>query len=666
MPGFVLLMILTIALAVISCLGNSESAYTSLPMVMLWGATACTAFWYILKRKLYHNAAVFALHCAFIVILLGALITFLTGSTDTLHIRVGETVKIGNITVRLDNFEVIYHPGTMAPADFVSSLTVDGHEATVAMNKVFSHKGYRFFQSAYDPDSRGTILTVNHDQAGTAVSYIGYVLLLVAMLWCMIDKRIRRKCAIIALALMSTTAANAEPQVLPESTAREFGNLFVYYNGRVAPLSTLAADFSKKITGSLSYNGYTPEQFLTGWIFFYDSWKNEPCFKIKDSATRTKLGIEGKYASITDFFSPTGEYLLTDATHSEANEKFGLASTAAAGSLWKVFPVNVEGESLKWYSPADKVSTDMELDKWHFVSHCFNYLAELAAKSNWEGLESAVKKVKLYQEKEVPPGILPSPYRVKAEKLFTSLASSTLPIAGLALCGLILFFYFSIPVSRTVAVAGSLWIAFLIILNWIASASVPMANGYETMQWMALCACLCGVCMPRKYGHAIPLCIFVAAMALLVALFGQNNPQVTQAIPVLRSPLLSIHVLTVMLAYSAFAIMALCGIAYLAGRSNLIQLSRAMLEPAVFLLAAGIFIGAVWANQSWGRYWGWDPKEVWALITMIVYSFALHRGTLIKMRSDRFYAIFTIIAFTTVIMTYFGVNFILGGLHSYA
>ncbi len=666
MIGFMLLLAVTIALAVISCLGNAESAYTSLPMITAWGATACTAFYYILKKKLFRRPDVFILHCAFIVILAGSFITHLSATSQTLHLRIGQTEKVGNADVRLDEFEVVNYPGTMAPADFVSTLTIDGHTATVAMNKVFTYQGYRFFQTAYDPDKNGSVLTVTHDPAGTLVSYAGYALLMLAMIWCMAKKHLCKRAAIVAMLLTAALCSYANPKVLPAATAHEFGNLLVYHNGRVAPLSTLASDFSRKLTGSTSYRGLTPEQVLTGWIFFYDSWKNEHCIKLSDKSTRRLLEIEGKYASLNDFFSPYGDYLTTGTEHSAANEKFGLASTAATGSLWKIFPVALPDSTLQWLSPTDKAPATLDVEKWHFVSHCFNYLAELANKSEWDALNEAVKKIAAYQQHEAGEKLLPSPLQIKAEKIFTKSAPSMWPSLILIIAGLILFFFTSAKASRILAGTGTLWTALLIALNWIASASVPMANGYETMQWMALCACLCGLFLPRRYHSAIPLCAIVAGLAMVVAMLGQRNPQITQVVPVLRSPLLSVHVLAVMLAYAALAVMALCGMAYFMGRKDLVSLSRNMLRPAVFLLAAGIFIGAVWANRSWGRYWGWDPKEVWALITMIIYSLPLHTSTLPKMRSDRFYSGYTIAAFLTVIMTYFGVNFVLGGLHGYA
>ena len=166
----------------------------------------------------------------------------------------------------------------------------------------------------------------------------------------------------------------------------------------------------------------------------------------------------------------------------------------------------------------------------------------------------------------------------------------------------------------------------------------------------------------------------IASLCMLVAMLASSTPQVTQMMPVLQSPLLSIHVMVVMAAYSLFALQSLLGIQSLwflhKGEHQRISqttaLSQLLLYPAVFLLAMGIFIGAVWANVSWGSYWQWDPKETWALITMMVYAVPLHRGSLVMFRNARTYHIYIIVAFLSVLITYFGVNYLLGGMHSYA
>ncbi|MCM1168433.1 MAG: cytochrome c biogenesis protein CcsA [Bacteroides sp.] len=191
----------------------------------------------------------------------------------------------------------------------------------------------------------------------------------------------------------------------------------------------------------------------------------------------------------------------------------------------------------------------------------------------------------------------------------------------------------------------------------------------QAIAWFALLATLI---FHRRLDFLLPLGFLVAGLAMLVSMMGSSNPQITPLMPVLSSPLLSVHVMLVMVSYTLFAFMMLNGMAGLWLHLNhkeaslrLSVVSRLMLYPAVFTLAAGIFVGAVWANVSWGRYWGWDPKEVWALITMLVYSFALHNKSFSAMNRPAAFHIFSIAAFLCVLITYFGVNFLLGGMHGY-
>ena len=196
-----------------------------------------------------------------------------------------------------------------------------------------------------------------------------------------------------------------------------------------------------------------------------------------------------------------------------------------------------------------------------------------------------------------------------------------------------------------------------------------MSNGYETMQFMALCTLLLACLFRRRFPFTVPFGFLLSGFALLVAHLGQMNPQITPLMPVLVSPWLSMHVSLIMMSYALFAFMMLNGILALCIRRHgkmLMLLSRLLLYPANFFLGAGIFMGAVWANVSWGRYWAWDPKEVWALITFLVYGMAFHAKSLPAFRRPLFFHIYMIAAFLTVLMTYFGVNYILGGMHSYA
>lgn len=216
------------------------------------------------------------------------------------------------------------------------------------------------------------------------------------------------------------------------------------------------------------------------------------------------------------------------------------------------------------------------------------------------------------------------------------------------------------------------YMTFLLGLRWIIGGHLPMSNGFETMQTMGWISLLMTLIFFRRLPMLRPLGLIVAGLALLVAAMGESNPAVSPLMPVLASPLLSLHVLLVMTSYALFAVMMLDSVVAFFRRNDreevtrLADFSTLLLYPAVFALGAGIFIGAVWANQSWGRYWGWDPKETWALITFIIYALPLHSASFGRFRSPRTLNIYYFFAFIAVLMTYFGVNYLLSGLHSYA
>ena len=279
----------------------------------------------------------------------------------------------------------------------------------------------------------------------------------------------------------------------------------------------------------------------------------------------------------------------------------------------------------------------------------------------------------------------------KAEALYDCISNNR-PLAITCLVtGTILFFLLCINRKenralqilaswvKAVAWVTGAYLSLQIALRWHISGYIPLSNGHETMVFMAWCSMMLTPIAGKRVKEALPFGYIVCGLTLLVSTFGNDTEQIAPLAPVLRSPLLSIHVVVIMLSYTLFAFTMLNGIAALIihaihGNSTwangeiaeLQRRSTIMLYPAVFLLTTGIFIGAVWANISWGRYWGWDPKEVWALITMLIYSMTLHSGSIKAMRRPMFFHIYCIVAFLTVLLTYFGVNFLLGGMHSYA
>ncbi len=274
--------------------------------------------------------------------------------------------------------------------------------------------------------------------------------------------------------------------------------------------------------------------------------------------------------------------------------------------------------------------------------------------------------------------------RISAEILYNNLPFAKILFMANLTMGLLTFLLMMMPRRTAFYVllriaTCLLWLSFLFLcfgygLRWFIGGRIPLGNGYETMLFLALSIMAFTLLMHRRFTYLIPFGFLLSGFTLLVAWLGEMNPQITPLMPVLKSPLLSTHVSVIMMSYALLAFMVLNGIMALiqSHRGNhqqveqLTLLSRLMLYPAVFFLAAGIFLGAAWANVSWGKYWSWDPKEVWALITMMIYAVPFHHESLHFLRQPKWFHLYLILAFFTVLMTYFGVNYFLGGMHSYA
>ena len=511
-----------------------QSIYHSDWMIALWCTATLSAIVYILQKKLHKKPATLCIHLAFAVILTGAIVTYTTGKQGQLHLRIGEysnsyTLHDGTqaslpFGISLHNFKVTYYAGTEVPMDYISSIVIYDNkriEGTVSMNNIFKHCRYRFYQSGYDDDKKGTSFAISYDPWGIGITYSGYLMLMTSMLLFFFqpDSRFRtalqqgKRTALIVLLLFAATT----------SSAKEMGHIPPQENG--IHYQGSATDIHHEATCDI--------------IAFYNSIANSIALAI----VTLSMGI----------------------------------------ILFFIFCINNKGGRL------------------HRTA------------------ESALKAVSI-----------------------TILA----------------------------------YITLLIALHWYISGHIPLSNGRETMIFMAWCSMLSTSLASSKQWSLTPFGYIVCGLTLLVASMGNTDPHIAPLAPVLRSPLLSIHVVIIMISYTLFAFTMLNGIAAFIinatdndAKSKIAELQRKsilMLYPAVFLLTAGIFIGATWANISWGRYWGWDPKEVWALITMLIYSATLHSGSIKAMQRPMFFHAYCIVAFLTVLITYFGVNYLLGGLHSYA
>lgn len=731
-----LLTFVLVAASITEHLTDSDTArrllYTSPFTLALWSACTVTSLVYLTRRAGGKHPATLLLHAAFAVILAGAAITHFTGEKGSLTLlRGGKAVNgflLGNghvarlpFGVRLVDCRTEYHPGTLAATDYVSIVEIKQKDRkttrdTVSMNRILDCRNYRFYQTSMSGDS--STFTVTHDPWGIGITYCGYLLLLTAGILFFFNPRsdfrrllrhplLRRSTLFLLLTALPAAAGAQTPRTLQRGLARHFGELYIYCNDRVCPVQTLATDFCIRLSGKDTWNGLTAEQVLTGWIFYYEDWRDEPMIRIKSRRVRQLLGIRSEYASLGDFYSPQG-YKLEEALSRggqpdkdvlEADEKCRLAETVCTGAAIRIFPFRPEGsDRTQWLSWTDPMPRELPLEEWKFINGSMEYVARQILHGKNIQADEALRKIRKYQQEHAGGGHLPDESHFNAEILYNHIRHNR-AVAFLSLaCGLLTlfvryrrllrkrpdspFFEKKLPaVAQGILGLLALFLLATLTLRGYISGHWPLSNGYETMQFMAFATTLLTLGLCRRFPFLLPFGFLLCGLTLLVSTSGQNPSRISPLMPVLASPLLSLHVVVIMLAYSLLAftatgsLTALC-IHFATRRKRTVNIfrqldlltitNRLMLYPALMFLAAGIFIGAVWANQSWGTYWSWDPKETWALVTLLIYAFPLHARSLPLLQRPLYFHLYLFLAFATVLMTYFGVNFILGGMHSYA
>lgn len=301
------------------------------------------------------------------------------------------------------------------------------------------------------------------------------------------------------------------------------------------------------------------------------------------------------------------------------------------------------------------------------------------------GFRTVLKKVSKPALAVLPGLLIPSVADARTlegvEKFYFSIADPKIPAMVFITLGIVLFVLMGLWMAKgkrpprkltmSLTVLAAVLFAYLtvaFVMRWCIAGQAPFAGSYNVMMLMAWLASLAMIVMNGKFPLVFPLGSLLAGFTMLLA--SMKGAEITPLMPVLRSPLLSFHVMSMMMSYTLFGLVALNGVMGLAlpsrqVKENLRDISLLILYPAVFLITFGTFLGAVWANISWGNYWGWDPKETWALITLLIYAFALHGGSIKAFRNPVFFHVYTIVAFLSVLVTYFGVNLLLGGMHSY-
>lgn len=691
----------------------SEVIYDSWWFAALWALTAIVSMLYLIRKKVYRRFAVMMLHTSFIVILIGAMTTHVTSREGTLHLRKGEAVAAFTdnegvacalpFDICLKDFEIVHYPGTDAVMDYKAHIIVDSNgteeEACISMNNIGKFADYRFYQSSYDADGQGTVLLVAFDPYGIAITYTGYLLLLAGLILTMCSKhsrirqllRIATRSALTMLVLCLCCGQARAGETVDKEIADEMGQVAVLYNGRICPLNTAATDFVTKLCGKSTWQGMSANEIFLNWTIFYTEWEKRTIIKVKDREVQKILGINGKWACVRDFYTSQNDYKLKDKISDvslpestrkairETDEKIQVVTMFYNSELLRIFPLSNHGV-IEWHKPGStELPQDVGEAEFQFINHIMDHLVMSILAKDVTKAKSIIAKIRVYQ-KEKAQDILPSGALMQAEIINNRLLSATWSVFVCLIFSLLFcVMFFSRRPERRVGICHTvfvllltIYITLLIALRWWISGHVPMSNGFETMLFMAWISMLLTLTLTRHFPVMKAFGPVVSSFCLLVAMLASGNPQITQLMPVLQSPLLTFHVVFVMLAYAILAIITLIAIQCLALRlrtsemERMTALSQFLLYPAVAFLAIGIFIGAVWANVSWGTYWSWDPKETWALITLMVYAIPLHQSSLWQSRKPRSYHWFVLLSFLTVLMTYFGVNYFLSGMHSYA
>lgn len=497
-----------------------------------------------------------------------------------------------------------------------------------------------------------------------------------------------------------------------EMHAERFGRLPMQSaSGRMIPVNTFSSEVLRKLYKAEKIGQLNSDQFLISLFVMPDVWMNMPCIYFDDTNLATRYGFETPYLSFMQVFDVDGNYKLQDdldaifrKSPAERNrlekdilkldEQINIFHLLVNRKQINLFPLP-DDPAHAWYAPGDDLSVYCGKDSM-FVSLVFDwYLEEVTAAmagGNWEKADEIVGMIDAYQQAkangvDVSHGKLEAEVKYNRLNIFRYCRIGYLVLGGLGLlCALgTLFGLFRMKWIKWLLVAGVL-VFFLFHLygmgmRWYIGGYAPWSNSYETMVYVAWITVLAGFLFVRRNLLVFALATLFAGVVLFVSGLNWMDPQITPLVPVLKSPWLMFHVAVIMAAYGFFGLGSLVGmtnlllmifIASSKYKDNLrlrIREFSVMNEMSLWiglvLMTAGTFLGAIWANESWGRYWGWDPKETWALITIVVYAIVTHIHLLKTRMGEWLFNLLSVLALSSVLMTYFGVNYFLSGMHSY-
>jgi cytochrome c-type biogenesis protein CcsB len=658
------------------------------------------------------------------------------------HLTYGSKPLSIPFSIKLRDFQLDRYPGSMAPSSYASEVTVidmannEEFDYRIFMNSTLIYGGFQFFQSSYDPDEKGTVLSVNNDP-GTIPTYLGYFLLALGLLMNMFDKKSRFakltkyikqfNAAIVAVIF---TAVLTVPSIAEEKidnakylenfkanskdVAKVFGEIVVQANmGRMKPMNSLNMQIVQKLTKKSSFLGMNPDQIVLGMLTAPDIWSDVKMISIKTPKLKKILGVpeSRKYIAFSEVFTKDG-YVLTEYSKNanaidaklrgtferdviKIDERLSIAFQVFNGDLFKLFPkpkhASSEDLNNKWFTPMEAMQQFPEEDAKIVQTMTRGFITHILNENYTDAIKYA-GLIKQFQQK-IGSDVMPSQSVLDMELLFNELDIFPKITLAYVLLGLVLFIvaFFTVfnekLASRklNLTIFSILAILFAIqtagmAMRWYISGHAPWSDTYESLIYIGWSAMFAGLFFFRKSTLALSATVVMAGIFMFTAHLSHIDPQITNLVPVLKSYWLTIHVSIITGSYGFLAIGCMLGFMALLlfifrseSRPNvdksiyhITAINEAALIIGLAMLIVGNFLGGVWANESWGRYWGWDPKETWAYVAIVTYAFVLHMRFIPKLNTPFAFATASTLAFATILMTYFGVNFYLSGMHSYA
>lgn len=644
-------------------------------------------------------------------------------------------------SLELVDFQLDRYPASNSPSSYASDIILIDERVNlkrdfrIFMNNVLDYEGYRFFQSSYDTDERGTVLSVNHDWWGMIITYFGYGLMILAMFLAIFEKSTRfqflirpKNVGVFVLAFVMTVGLNIIPlkfasaqrgiqkiEKIPAEHIEKFNNIIVQgRSGRFKPLNSMSNETFRKYSRQSGYKGLSPEQIMLGMMMDPDFWMRQDLIKVSNDELKKLIGNNNSRASFNNFFNNSQQpaYKLSKYVDEAYRKNPALRSTfdkdiitvdervnvfymVTNGYFLNIFPVpNQPNEA--WKNPTDKLEQFSSKDS-AFIKTITGYYVEALKKGvstgQWKDADFYLDAIITYQQNFASEEVKDDAH-FDLEIFYNNFdifkqLSFVNGLVGFLLL-VLLFIRILWPQFRFKwginILAGILFLAFIahtggLGLRWYIAGHAPWSNGYESMIFIGWASMLAGFSFYKRAPIALGATAILTFLILYVAHLSWMNPEITNLVPVLKSYWLTIHVAVITASYGFLALGGFLGILnliFMLLQTNknkdriqlkikeLSRINEATLIAGLYLLTIGTFLGGIWANESWGRYWGWDPKETWAFVTILLYAFVVHMRMIPGLKSLYAFNVGSIFAYFSVLMTYFGVNYYLSGLHSYA